>query len=124
MDDRHDQILLSAGLIDGEGIDYVGHAAIAHSLSTWNDPNHSYTAWGNDGTSYNTTLRITGNQMVGSVIASALVTSAVDGGHLPVFLDIEIPDWCFMFDCDCDGDIDLQGLRGDGRLLQWRARQP
>ena len=91
MDDRHDQILLSAGLIDGDGFDYIGNPAVAYSTSTWNDANHSYRAWGNDGTSFNDSLTITGNTMVGATIAQALVDSALSGGHLPVFLDLQVP---------------------------------
>lgn len=105
MDDRHDQILLSASLIDGIGLDYIGDPSIPYSLSTWDDPNHSYRSWGNDGTSYNVSLTITGNQMVGSTIAQALVSSASGGGHLPVFLDLRVPP-CAQ-DWECDGDVDL-----------------
>ncbi len=105
MDDRHDQILVSADLVDGAGLDYIGHAAIAYSTTTWNDPLHSYRSWGNDGTSFNTSLTVAGNQMVGPVIAQALIDTALNGGHLPVFLDIQVPP-C-PADYDCDGDVDL-----------------
>jgi hypothetical protein len=91
MDDRHDQLLLSASLIDGAGLDYIGNQSLTFSTSTWNDPNHSYRCWGNDGTSYNTTLTTTGNAMVGATIAQALVTSAQSLGHLPVYLDMRVP---------------------------------
>jgi endonuclease/exonuclease/phosphatase family metal-dependent hydrolase len=91
MDDRHDQILLSASLVDADGFEYLGDPAIPYSTSTWNDTNHSYRSWGNDGTSYNTTLTITNNQMVGATIAQALVSSANGQGHLPVFLDLIVP---------------------------------
>lgn len=104
MDDRHDQILISGTLVDGAGVDYVGAFGVPYSLSTWNDANHSYRAWGNDGTSYNTSLTISGNTMVGATIAQALVNSASGGGHLPVFLDLEYGP-C-QLDLDCDG-VDL-----------------
>ena len=91
MDDRHDQLLTSASLVDGEGLDYVGEPAVAYSTSTWNDANHSYRSWGNDGTSYNTTLTVSGNAMVGPTIAQALADSALGGGHLPVFFDLRVP---------------------------------
>jgi hypothetical protein len=92
MDDRFDQILLSANLRDGWGFDYRGNAAVPYSTATWNDPNHSYRAWGNDGTSFDVGLRITGNAMVGPVIAQALVNSLDNQmGHLPVFLDLLAP---------------------------------
>lgn len=91
MDDRHDQILVGSGLIDGVGVDYIGNQAIAYSTSTWNDPNHSYRVWGNDGSSFDTSLTTTGNAMVGPAIAQALRDCADGGGHLPVFLDLRMP---------------------------------
>jgi hypothetical protein len=94
MDDRFDQILLSARLIDGAGFEYIGNPALAYSTTTWNDPNHSYRAWGNDGSSFNQSLTINGNQIVGPTIAQALVDSTNGdsaGGHLPVFLDLRVP---------------------------------
>lgn len=91
MDDRHDQILVSPGLVDQSGFDYIGNAALAYSTTTWNDPNHSYRAWGNDGTSYNNPLTVAGNQMVGPVIGQALIDAAAGLGHLPVFLDLRVP---------------------------------
>jgi endonuclease/exonuclease/phosphatase family metal-dependent hydrolase len=91
MDDRYDQVLISGGLIDGVGFDYVGNAAVPYSTTTWNDANHSYRAWGNDGTSYNLALTITGNTMVGATIAQALADAAGGAGHLPVYLDLRVP---------------------------------
>ena len=95
MDDRHDQILISNALKDGAGLEYIGDTTKAYSTTTWNDPNHSYRAWGNDGTSFNTHLTTTGNGMVGPEIAQALRNSVgtadradLTGGHLPVFLDL------------------------------------
>jgi hypothetical protein len=91
MDDRYDQILVELSLLDGQGLSYIGQPGIPYSTSTWNDANHSYRAWGNDGTSCNSSLRINGNTMVGPVIAQALVTAAASGGHLPVFADFRVP---------------------------------
>lgn len=92
MDDRHDQILVGAGLIDGAGLDYIGNASLAYSTTTWNDPNHSYRVWGNDGSSFDVSLTTTGNTMVGPAIATALRNAAsASGGHLPVFLDLRVP---------------------------------
>lgn len=91
MDDRHDQILIDASLGDGVGLEYVGQFGVPYSTTTWNDPNHSYRAWGNDGTTFDLALRIEGNAMVGPAIAQALVTMASSGGHLPVFLDLVVP---------------------------------
>jgi len=91
MDDRHDQVLLCASLIDGQGLDYLGNPSLAYSTTTWDDPNHSYRSWGNDGTSYNTTLTINGNAMVGTAIAQALFNAAAGQGHLPVVLNFKVP---------------------------------
>ena len=92
MDDRYDQILCSSNLLDGQGLAYIGNPAVAYSTSTWNDPNHSYRAWGNDGSSLNNPLRTTGNTMVGAAIAQDIIDSATTaGGHIPVFMDIKVP---------------------------------
>jgi hypothetical protein len=91
MDSRYDQILLSPDLVDGVGMDYIGVQNLVYSTTTWNDPNHSYRCWGNDGSSYNVPMTVTGNTMVGSVIAQALVDATPANGHLPVFLDIKAP---------------------------------
>lgn len=99
MDDRHDQILVCAGLIDGLGLDYIGNASIPYSLATWNDLNHTYRCWGNDGTSYDQALTTTGNTMVGPTIAQALKDCATTaGGHLPVFLDMRVPAEIYAID--------------------------
>lgn len=91
MDDRFDQLLVSAGLIDGSGFDYIGDPTRPFSDSTWNDPYHSQRVWGNDGTSFNQRLTIAGNTMVGESIAQALVNVAGRGGHLPVYLELRVP---------------------------------
>ncbi|MEC9373165.1 MAG: hypothetical protein VYC34_04945, partial [Planctomycetota bacterium] len=91
MDDRHDQLLLSTHLVDSVAMEYVGNPTIPYSTTTWNDPNHSYRAWGNDGTSYNVALTVSGNTMVGPDIAQALRVTAGGGGHLPVVLDLLVP---------------------------------
>ncbi|GJQ30133.1 MAG: hypothetical protein HBSAPP03_20170 [Phycisphaerae bacterium] len=100
MDDRHDQILLSGSLLDLVGLDYVGtlsapQTPVAWNLATFADPNHSYRAYGNDGTSFDANLTITNNQMVGSAIAQSLVNVCISSlgpaGHLPVYLDLRVP---------------------------------
>lgn len=89
MDDRLDGILMGSGLGDGVGTEYVGSFGTPFSTSTWNDAKHSYRTWGNDGTSFNTGLTLSGNAMVGETIAQALVDAAgPNGGHLPVFADL------------------------------------
>jgi len=92
MDDRYDQILISSSLTDDEGMSYIGSVGTPFSNVTWNDPNHSYRCWGNDGTSYNNALTVTGNTMVGPVVAQALKnTTGGQAGHLPVLLDLRVP---------------------------------
>ena len=99
MDDRYDQILMSQSLFDGKGLDYIGDPTKPFSTTTWDDPNHSYRVWGNDGTSFNGQLTIANNQEVGAVIAQALfntvgtgnfVSNGGTGGHLPVYADFRI----------------------------------
>jgi hypothetical protein len=91
MDDRHDQILVGAGLLDEVGLDYIGNEDIPYSTSTWNDPNHSYRVWGNDGSSFDAAMTTVGNTMVGPAIATAIRNCAGSGGHIPVFLDLRVP---------------------------------
>lgn len=91
MDDRHDQILVSAGLVNGTGIHYIGSFGTPYSTTTWNDVNHSYRSYGNDGTSFDVAMTIAGNQMVGASIAQALVNLCVGAGHLPVLMDFRVP---------------------------------
>lgn len=89
MDDRFDVLLMGGGLGDGIGTDYVGNFGQTYSTTTWDDADHTYRVWGNDGTSFNNSLTTTGNTMVGASIAQSLKDVATDaGGHLPVFADI------------------------------------
>lgn len=126
MDDRHDQILISGSLRDGSGFEYVGSSTLAYSTSTWNDLNHSYRAWGNDGTSCNGTLTTVGNTMVGQAVAEALITAANGAGHLPVFLDLRLPPEIttvstINFGTVMQGSAATQGLAvtNSGDVAQW-----
>lgn len=91
MDSRFDFLLLSSSLVDGVGFDYIGNPAISFSTTTWNDINHSYRSWGNDGSTYNGQIAVATNSMVGAVIAQALKNASTTAGHLPVFLDLRVP---------------------------------
>ncbi len=102
MDDRHDQLLFDLDLGDGDGLDYKGSFGVPYSNSTWNDPNHSYRSWGNDGSTYNASLATTTNTMVGPTIANALKAMAAGGGHLPVIADLVVPGVI-----GADGSIDV-----------------
>lgn len=91
VDDRHDQILVGGGLVDGDGLDYIGAFGTPWNLATFFDPNHTYMCWGNDGSSFDQVLNTANNQMVGNAIANALVVSANGLGHLPIKLDLRVP---------------------------------
>lgn len=94
MDDRFDFLLLSGELVDGTGFDYIGNPGVPYSTTTWDDPNHSFRAWGEDGSYFNAAMNVAGNAMVGPTIAAAIkATCDTDtaGGHLPVFLDLRVP---------------------------------
>jgi endonuclease/exonuclease/phosphatase family metal-dependent hydrolase len=73
MDDRFDQLLISYGLFDGEGMDYVSD---------------SYVPYGNDGYHFNTAINAGTNYAVGQVIADALHDAA---DHIPVYADFQVP---------------------------------
>ncbi|MCS6776045.1 MAG: dockerin type I domain-containing protein [Chloroherpetonaceae bacterium] len=118
MDDRFDQILVSADLIDGNGLDYIGNPNFPFSTFTWNDPNHSYRTWGNDGGSYNTVLRTTGNTMVGPAIAQALINLADGSGHLPVYLELRLPHPLVVI----AGSINLPGSASLAQPLTFEFR--
>ena len=105
MDDRHDQILVDPSFGDGVGLEYRGAFGVPYSTTTWDDPNHSYRSWGNDGTSFDLALRTVGNTMVGEAIAIALRNVATSGGHLPVFADFIVPGKIFA-----DTVIDLGSI--------------
>jgi endonuclease/exonuclease/phosphatase family metal-dependent hydrolase len=92
LNDRFDMLLLSPSLTDANGTAYVNRSGVlqsptAYSTSTWNDPNHSYLVWGNDGTQvFGAAIKTTGNDEVGATIAQAILNTQPQ--HLPVFLDL------------------------------------
>ncbi|MEO1278034.1 MAG: GC-type dockerin domain-anchored protein, partial [Planctomycetota bacterium] len=62
------------------------------STTNFDDPNHSYRTWGNDGSTFDLQIRRRGNRMVGEAIATALFEHTQGlGGHIPVFLDLLLP---------------------------------
>ena len=102
MDDRHDQLLVSGSLVDLQGLSYIFARTTVtpsnpfgipgFSASTWNDPAHTYRCWGNDGGHYNSTIVSGGaNGQVGLTIANDLITTVAGNGHLPVYLDMQVP---------------------------------
>lgn len=142
MDDRHDQILVDPALGDGAGLEYRGVFAQPYSTTTWNDPDHSYRCWGNDGSSFDFSLTVVGNEMVGPTIAQSLRTVAGGGGHLPVFLDLNVPGKIAAsttidlgplpfgsiasgsLDAGNGGDIALWGLTGIGPIAYTLEADP
>jgi hypothetical protein len=73
-------------------MDYVGNQSIPWDLSRWDDPNHSYRSWGNDGSTFNLPLNPATNVAVGPVIAQALRNAGTTaGGHLPIIIDLRVP---------------------------------
>ena len=132
MDDRYDIILLGNSFFNGAGVEYIGNKALTYSTTTWNDPNHSYRCWGNDGTSFNLSMTTSGNTMVGAAIAQALVTTtnagSTSGGHLPVFLDVKVPakvtsETVLNFGSVNVGDLAVQTLNvsNNGNVSLWTA---
>ncbi|MBD3367518.1 MAG: choice-of-anchor D domain-containing protein [Candidatus Eisenbacteria bacterium] len=71
MDDRFDQLLVSAVCEDGEGFDII---------------DGTYTAYGNDGLHFNIAINQGTNYAVGNTIADAIHDAA---DHLPVFADFQ-----------------------------------
>ena len=63
----------------------------AGNPGTWDDPNHSYRCWGNDGTT--STIPLNNDQQHGGADdrVGADRRGAAGGGHLPVYLDMQIP---------------------------------
>ena len=96
IDDRLDFLLISDALKNGSGFDYIGLTTKNYNTwcaanNTWDDPDHSYRSWGNDGFICNADMRTVGNSMVGTAIAQALALSALTTGHLPVYFDLKLP---------------------------------
>ncbi|MFH1501487.1 MAG: choice-of-anchor D domain-containing protein [Candidatus Eisenbacteria bacterium] len=73
MDDRFDQLLISYGLYDGEGMDYLPS---------------TYVSFGNDGLHFNMAINSGTNYAVGATVANALHDAA---DHLPVYADFQVP---------------------------------
>lgn len=96
MDSRHDQILITSSLRDRQGLSYIpaipsGNILLPWAAADWKDNNHSYRCWGNDGNNFQQPINANGNNQVGSSIAQALITTVAAGGHLPVYLDLQVP---------------------------------
>ncbi|HYF15735.1 MAG TPA: PKD domain-containing protein [Phycisphaerales bacterium] len=117
MDDRFDQILVSQSLRDSAGWHYIGSHTLDYSDTTWNDPNHSHRAWGNDGGSGGGMLRVAGNTMVGPVIAQDIIDCASGSGHIPVFADFRVPAKAGVSSVTIDFGAVTQGAPAPQRTL-------
>jgi len=84
MDDRFDWQLVTSGLLDGEGLSYLGPTSAGLS-----GLEHSYQAFGNDGNTYNQSLisNLNGRSQPFAVL-NALYNFS---DHLPVVADYQLP---------------------------------
>lgn len=73
MDDRYDQLLISAALQDGDGLSYI---------------TDSHKAFGNDGYRLNNDINDPTNQEVSQDMADALYYAA---DHIPLLLELQVP---------------------------------
>ncbi len=86
MDDRFDLQITSDDLLDGEGLSYIGPTSTGLG-----GLDHSYQAFGNDGTSYNQAITFpsTGRSQPANVLQALHDFS----DHLPVVADYQLPAW-------------------------------
>ena len=82
VDDRFDYQLISNGMLDGDGISYVGPS------SPGSGSTHSYTAFGNNGSTYNRAINYTGNTAQPANVLNAIYNLS---DHLPVVADYQLP---------------------------------
>ncbi len=82
VDDRFDYQLMSRGLVDGNGISYVGPA------SPGSGSTHSYTALGNNGNSFNKAINDPTNTAESPAVLNALYNLS---DHLPIVADYQLP---------------------------------
>jgi hypothetical protein len=119
MDDRFDFLMVSEGISTGQGLAYMGDRSINYGAG-WNDPNHSYRCWGNDGFSFNQGMRVSTNTMVGQVIAEALMghfAGTSSPPHLPVFMDLQVPARATVSTLALDFGTVLQGSNAQLPLI-------
>jgi len=84
IDDRFDLQIVTSGLLDGEGLSYLGPTSTGLS-----GLQHSYQAFGNDGVSYN--QRINNTYAGRSQSATVLDALYNFSDHLPVVADYQLP---------------------------------
>lgn len=84
VDDRFDLQIVTSDVMDGEGMSYIGPTAAGSP-----GLDHSYRAFGNDGTSYNTSITspATGRSQPAGVLQALHDFS----DHLPVVVDYQVP---------------------------------
>lgn len=84
LDDRFDLQLVTNGLLDGEGLSYIGPTSAGLS-----GLEHSTQAFGNDGVSYNTRIN---NTFLNRSQSASVINALHDfSDHLPVIADYQLP---------------------------------
>ncbi len=91
MDDRFDFQLVTGELLDGEGLSYIGPTSVG-----MNGLEHSYHAFGNNGSTYNGNINSASNTVSLSGVTSYTKSQILDAlwnasDHLPVVADYQVP---------------------------------
>jgi hypothetical protein len=91
MDDRFDFELVTGELLDGEGLSYLGPTSSGLSGLT-----HSYHAFGNNGSTYNTDINSASNTVTFPGVTSYTKSQILNAlwsvtDHLPVVADYQVP---------------------------------
>jgi hypothetical protein len=91
MDDRFDFQLVTGELLDGEGMSYVGPTSTGMSGTV-----HSYHAFGNNGSTYNTNINSSSNTVTFPGVTSYTKSQILNAlwsvsDHLPVVADYQVP---------------------------------
>ena len=111
MDDRFDLQLVTAELLDGEGLSYLGPSSTGLGALE-----HSQQAFGNDGVSWNTRIN---NTFVGRSQSSTVINALHDfSDHLPVVTDFQLPAIMQVVTDSLPATLDLGELFGLDVLVQ------
>lgn len=93
MDDRYDFQLMTGELLDGNGFSYIGP-----NVPGMSGLQHSYRAFGNNGTTYNDNINDPSNTYPFNGVTSYTRSQILDAlhsvsDHLPVVADFQMPDF-------------------------------
>ncbi len=91
MDDRFDFQLVTGEMLDGEGLSYIGPTSAGLSGTV-----HSYHAFGNNGSTYNTNINSASNTVTFPGVTSYSKSQILNAlwsvsDHLPVVADYQVP---------------------------------